>query len=327
MSNELGKNEVLVQFNGVGGELLQFHAAEVTVYSDARPRYPRTDIIWVRIKALFGGTYKIAATSIQPLFNGSHDRSIANVIKFTEGWNVPFKVADLHVYGINLPVFPHPKKETLTVDVKMDENMKETVEGLKELLRLIDKNLLDHGARINEMKTVLDHMGVGRSGLPRRRRARPVPRHGEERGRAAAPAARVVAARRSHHRRLRSQRWSVAGCAAAQRAEQAPTRRGVGIGAALRASEQGSLVSAPSISERGKFFIRFDEGRRKWVMSAFDGSVVYIDTSLKSMASFADSRLAMLALDGYASDLTVYRRDGEISDHYSIESRKLSRRK
>jgi len=54
---------------------------------------------------------------------------------------------------------------------------------------------------------------------------------------------------------------------------------------------------------------------------------VYIDTSLKSMASFADSRLAMLALDGYASDLTVYRRDGEISDHYSIESRKLSRRK
>jgi hypothetical protein len=160
MSNELGKNEVLVQFNGVGGELLQFHAAEVTVYSDARPRYPRTDIIWVRIKALFGGTYKIAATSIQPLFNGSHDRSIANVIKFTEGWNVPFKVADLHVYGINLPVFPHPKKETLTVDVKMDENMKETVEGLKELLRLIDKNLLDHGARINEMKTVLDHMGV-----------------------------------------------------------------------------------------------------------------------------------------------------------------------
>ncbi len=86
-------------------------------------------------------------------------------------------------------------------------------------------------------------------------------------------------------------------------------------------------MSAPSISERGKFFIRFDEGRRKWVMSAFDGSVVYIDTSLKSMASFADSRLAMLALDGYASDLTVYRRDGEISDHYSIESRKLSRRK
>lgn len=63
-----------------------------------------------------------------------------------------------------------------------------------------------------------------------------------------------------------------------------------------------------------EFVIRFDEGRRRWVACIGD-SPVYADPKRDELESFVQSRLRILALDGYPSTLRVLSRkmDQEVS--------------